>query len=138
MADGFSLAGAAAPFVVTEADRQALAAAIDPDELTALALALGNIPSPAGHEQATGDFVFDWLAKEGFAPRKVGATPERSNIIGTYGGAGSSISIGGGAASNAVVGGPGNAVSLQPRPVNGVTGLALAFGFQGMDIKAGR
>jgi hypothetical protein len=62
----------------------------------------------------------------------------RGGLAGSYGGAGSSISIGGGAASNAVVGGPGNAVSLQPRPVNGVTGLALAFGFQGMDIKAGR
>jgi hypothetical protein len=62
----------------------------------------------------------------------------RSGLTGNYGGAGSSISIGGGAATNAVVGGPGNSVSLQPRPVNGVTGLALAFGFQGMDIKAGR
>lgn len=62
----------------------------------------------------------------------------RSGLSGSYGGAGSSISIGGGAASNAVIGGPGNAVSLQPRPVNGVTGLSLAFGFQGMDIKAGR
>jgi hypothetical protein len=62
----------------------------------------------------------------------------RSGLAGNYGGAGSSISIGGGAASNAVVGGPGNAVSLQPRPVNGMTGLALAFGFQGMDIRAGR
>lgn len=62
----------------------------------------------------------------------------RGGLAGNYGGAGSSISIGGGAASNAVVGGPGNAVSLQPRPVNGVTGVALAFGFQGMDIKPGR
>ena len=62
----------------------------------------------------------------------------RSGLTGRYGGAGSSISIGGGAASNAVVGGPDNAVSLQPRPANGVTGLALAFGFQGMDIRAGR
>jgi hypothetical protein len=62
----------------------------------------------------------------------------RGGLAGSYGGAGSSISIGGGAASNAVVGGPGNSVSLQPRPVDGVTGLALAFGFQGMDIKPGR
>ena len=62
----------------------------------------------------------------------------RGGLAGSYGGAGSSITIGGGAASNAVVGGPGNAVSLQPRPVNGVTGVALAFGFQGMDIKPGR
>ena len=62
----------------------------------------------------------------------------RGGLAGSYGGAGSSISIGGGAASNAVAGGPGGAVSLQPRPVSGVTGLALAFGFQGMDLQRGR
>jgi len=62
----------------------------------------------------------------------------RGGLAGNYGGAGSSISIGGGAASNAVVGGPGNTVSLTPRPIEGVTGLALAFGFQGMDLKRGR
>ena len=88
MADGFPMLSAVAPFGVTQADREALAAAIDPDELVALALELGNIPSPAGHERAAGDFVHDWMQREGFRPRKVGATPERSNIIGTYGGGG--------------------------------------------------
>ncbi len=88
MAHGFPPSGAAAPFAISEADRAALAAAIDVDELVALALTLGNIPSPAGQEQAAGDFVFDWMSAEGFAPRRVGATPERSNIIGTYGGRG--------------------------------------------------
>ena len=88
MADGFPPLGAAAPFAVTEADRAALLAAIDQDELVNLALTLGNIRSPAGHEQAAGDFVHDWMQREGFNPRKVGATPERSNIIGTLGGRG--------------------------------------------------
>jgi len=88
MADGFPLPGAAAPFAVSEADRAALAAAIDRDELVNLALTLGNIRSPAGQEQAAGDFVYDWMDREGFSPRKVGATPERSNIIGTLGGRG--------------------------------------------------
>jgi formylaminopyrimidine deformylase len=88
MADGFPLLGAAAPFGVGDADRAALAAAIDRDELVELALALGNIPSPAGHEKAAGDFVYDWMDKEGFSPRKVGATPERNNVIGTLGGGG--------------------------------------------------
>jgi acetylornithine deacetylase/succinyl-diaminopimelate desuccinylase-like protein len=86
MADGFPLAGAPAPFAVGDEDRAAVAAAIDKDELVELALTLGNIPSPAGHEKAAGDFVYDWMDREGFAPRKVGATPERNNIIGTYGG----------------------------------------------------
>lgn len=86
MADGFPPGGAPAPFSVSDEDRAAVAAAIDKDELVELALTLGNIPSPAGKEKAAGDFVFDWMAREGFSPRKVGATPERNNIIGTYGG----------------------------------------------------
>jgi len=74
------------------------------------------------------------LAWDVFTP--TGRVP-RGGLTGNYGGAGSSISLGTGAASNAVVGGPGNMVSLQPRPVPGVTGLALAFGFQGMDLRRG-
>jgi acetylornithine deacetylase/succinyl-diaminopimelate desuccinylase-like protein len=88
MADGFPLLGAAAPFAVSDEDRARVAAAIDTDELVELALALANIPSPAGHEKAAGDFVYDWMDRQGFSPRRVGATPERSNIIGTLGGRG--------------------------------------------------
>ncbi|HEX4098201.1 MAG TPA: peptidase M20, partial [Caulobacteraceae bacterium] len=88
MDDGFLRLEAAAPFSVSDEDRARIAAAIDPEELTELALTLGNIPSPAGHEKAAGDFVYDWMAREGFSPRKVGATPARNNIIGTYGGKG--------------------------------------------------
>jgi acetylornithine deacetylase/succinyl-diaminopimelate desuccinylase-like protein len=88
MADGFTPLGAAAPFTVSEADRAAVAAAIDESELVTMALELGNIPSPAGHEKEAGDYVFDWMKAEGFAPRRIGAVPERSNIIGTYGGKG--------------------------------------------------
>jgi len=88
MADGaFPLAGPA-PHTVSDADRKAIIDAIDVEELTALALDLGNIPSPAGHELAAGNFVYDWMDREGFNPRKVGAVPERNNIIGTYGGQG--------------------------------------------------
>lgn len=71
--------------MVSQADRDAIAAAIDTDELTELALTLGNIPSRSGEEKAAGDFVHDWMAREGFAPRKVGATEDRFNVIGTYG-----------------------------------------------------
>jgi acetylornithine deacetylase/succinyl-diaminopimelate desuccinylase-like protein len=88
MADGLSPAFAKAPHIVTEADREAIAAAIDEAEIVDLALTLGNIPAKSGQEKAAGDFVHDWMAREGFSPRKVGATPERSNIIGTYGGRG--------------------------------------------------
>lgn len=77
---------AAAPHAISEADRDAIAAAIDRQELVDLALTLGNIPSRSREEAAAAGFVHDWMAREGFRPRKVGATPERPNIIGEYGG----------------------------------------------------
>ncbi len=83
----------AAPSGVSEADRAALLAAIDREELTRLALDLGNIPSPAMGEAAAAGFVYDWLDREGFRPRKVGATPERPNVIATYGGGGDGKSL---------------------------------------------
>ncbi|MGC6400276.1 peptidase M20 [Sphingomonas sp. FW199] len=79
---------ASAPYAVTDAERAALAEAIDTDELVQLALDLGNIPSPSRSEAAAAQFVFDWMQREGFRPRKVGATPDRPNIIGEYGGRG--------------------------------------------------
>jgi formylaminopyrimidine deformylase len=89
MADGFAnLAGVAAPYVVTEADRAAIAAAISESEIVELALTLGNIPAPSGKELEAANYVYDWMAREGFSPRKVGATPERPNVIGTHGGKG--------------------------------------------------
>lgn len=76
------------PQAITAADAAALDAVIDVEELTALVLALCNIPAPVGQELAAGQFVYDWLAREGFAPRKVGLVEHRSNIIGRYGGHG--------------------------------------------------
>lgn len=58
----------------------------------------------------------------------------RNGLAGSYRGAGSSLAIGTGGGTASVVGGPGNAVSLQPVPVPGQTGLNLAFGFQGMAL----
>ncbi len=73
---------------ISQADRDAIAAAIDTDELVELALTLGNIPSRSGQEREAGQFVHDWMAREGFSPRKVGATEDRFNVIGRYGGLG--------------------------------------------------
>jgi acetylornithine deacetylase/succinyl-diaminopimelate desuccinylase-like protein len=87
VADGF-LKGAVAPGLVDDQDRAALRAAINEDELVRLALDLGNIPSFAGREAAAAAFVFAWMQKEGFNPRNVGATPERPNVVGVFGGAG--------------------------------------------------
>jgi acetylornithine deacetylase/succinyl-diaminopimelate desuccinylase-like protein len=94
MPGGFPTMRGAPRYALTEEDRAAIAAAIDEDELVALALELGNIPSPSGKELEVANRVHDWMAREGFSPRKVGATPERPNIIGTYGGKGSADGIG--------------------------------------------
>lgn len=76
------------PFALGPDDHARIDAAIDDAELTELALELGNIPSPARGELEAANYVHDWLEKEGFSPRKVGATPERPNIVASYGGKG--------------------------------------------------
>ncbi|SFG27432.1 Acetylornithine deacetylase/Succinyl-diaminopimelate desuccinylase [Novosphingobium sp. CF614] len=84
---------AKAPYAVSPEERDAIAAAIDTDELVDLALALGNIPSRSREEAAAAAFVRDWMAREGFRPRLVGATPERMNVIGEYGGTGQGANL---------------------------------------------
>lgn len=84
---------ARAPYRVTAEERDAIAAAIDTDELVTLALTLGNIPSPSRSEAASAAFVHDWMDREGFRPRRVGATPDRPNIIGEYGGTGTGANL---------------------------------------------
>ncbi|MET0182202.1 MAG: peptidase M20 [Caulobacterales bacterium] len=93
MADdlGFSQTGSA--YAVTEADRAAIAAAIDTEELVKFALELGNIPSTSRREAQAAAFVYDWMEREGFSPWKVGATPSRPNVVGTYGGTGDGASL---------------------------------------------
>ncbi len=71
----------------------ARAFSIDKDELVALTLALCNIESPAGQEAKVGEFVFEWLAREGFAPRKIGMFPERFNVLGVLPGQGDGYSL---------------------------------------------
>ncbi|MCW2337407.1 acetylornithine deacetylase/succinyl-diaminopimelate desuccinylase-like protein [Sphingobium sp. B2D3A] len=84
---------ATAPYQVTEAEKDALAAAIDSDELVTLALELGNIPSRSREEAAAAQYVYEWMDREGFQPRRAGATPERPNIIGEYGGLGTGANL---------------------------------------------
>jgi len=79
---------AAPHYVVSEEEKAAIAAAISQDELIRLALELGNIPSRSGHEAEAARYVYDWLEKEGFSPRKIAAVEHRPNIVGEYGGKG--------------------------------------------------
>ena len=66
---------------------------IDVDELVKVALDLGNIDSPTGSEGPVGDYVYEWLTRQGFAAKKVALLPDRPNVIGTLPGAGSGKSL---------------------------------------------
>jgi len=57
-----------------------IVAAIDPGEVVDLALALGNIDSPTGSEGPAGQYVFDWLAANGFEPKKYALVEDRFNV----------------------------------------------------------
>jgi acetylornithine deacetylase/succinyl-diaminopimelate desuccinylase-like protein len=66
---------------------------IDVDELVKVALDLGNIDSPTGSEGPVGEYVHDWLTRQGFAARKVALVPERPNVVGTLPGSGHGLSL---------------------------------------------
>lgn len=78
---------------IAPAEAEAISSAIDRDELVELVLTLCNIPSPMRREARAGQFVHDWMATEGFAPRKVGMVEERFNVVGSYGGRGDGPSL---------------------------------------------
>ena len=68
-------------------------AKIDPKEVVDLALALGNIDSPTGSEGPAGEFVFQWLASNGFTPKKYAMIPERFNVAAWIDGSGGGRSL---------------------------------------------
>jgi acetylornithine deacetylase/succinyl-diaminopimelate desuccinylase-like protein len=67
--------------------------AINRGELVELALNLCNIESPAGQEAEVGQFVFEWMNREGFEPRKIAMFPERFNVLGVLPGRGDGYSL---------------------------------------------
>lgn len=66
---------------------------IDPQEVVDLALSLGNIDSPTGSEGAAGEFVFDWLARNGFEPRRYALVEDRINVAARLDGTGGGYSL---------------------------------------------
>ncbi|MPZ26706.1 MAG: M20/M25/M40 family metallo-hydrolase [Micromonosporaceae bacterium] len=67
---------------------------IDPSEVTGLALALGQIDSPSGHEHAVSDYLVDWCAEAGLAPRRVSAFPGlAANVVARVPGQGGGSSL---------------------------------------------
>ena len=68
-------------------------ARIDKNELIEFALQICNIDSPVGHEGAVCEHLYNWMAKEGFRPRKLGLLPDRFNLLGRLRGAGGGYSL---------------------------------------------
>ena len=66
---------------------------IDRQELVELALALGNIDSPTGSEGPAGQYVYDWLASNGFKPKKYALVPERFNVAAWIHGSGGGLNL---------------------------------------------
>lgn len=81
-------ASARDPAVVTR-----VLAALDEAAVVDLALQLGSIDSPAGAEREVAECVYQWMAREGFAPRRVGLLPERFNVVGRLPGTGEGCSL---------------------------------------------
>jgi acetylornithine deacetylase/succinyl-diaminopimelate desuccinylase-like protein len=63
-------------------DTRAVLDRIDVDELVKVALDLGNIDSPTGSEGPVGEYVHEWLTRQGIEARKVALLPDRPNVIG--------------------------------------------------------
>src|SRR5687767_16041687 len=66
---------------------------IDVDELVKVALDLGNIDSPTGSEGPVGEYVYDWMTRQGFPAKKVALMPDRPNVVGTLAGTGNGKSL---------------------------------------------
>ena len=63
------------------------------DELIKLTLDLANIDSPTGEEGPAAEYVYDWLTRQGFEPRRVALYPNRPNIVATLPGTGGGKSL---------------------------------------------
>ena len=80
----------------------------------------------------TGETVLSWTV---FAPT---AQIRPGDLSGNYGGVDASAAIGVGVGGNAMYGGSNNTFALQPLSVQGQTGLSVAGGIQGMELRPGR
>jgi len=61
---------------------------IDSQETAKLALDLVRIPSPRGFESQVGEFIYDWMTKNGISAVKQEVAPGRNNVIGRLSGTG--------------------------------------------------
>jgi len=64
--------------------------------------------------------------------------PQRRDLAGNYGGGAASATVGVGLGANALVGGSGNTIALQPLSGQAQTGLSVAAGVAGLELRPGR
>ena len=60
------------------------------------------------------------------------------DLSGNYAGAQGSASVGVGLGANVLVGGSANSIALQPLSLQGSTGLNVAVGLEGLELRPGR
>jgi hypothetical protein len=63
---------------------------------------------------------------------------QRGDLAGTYVGAAASATVGLGLGANALIGGSNNTIALQPLSGQAQTGLSVAAGVAGLDLRPGR
>ncbi len=66
---------------------------VNRDEVVELALAFGNVKSPAGYEGEVSNHIYEWLNKEGLSPQKQEVLKDRFNVIGQLKGEGGGKSL---------------------------------------------
>ena len=64
--------------------------------------------------------------------------PQRRELAGNYGGGAASATVGVGLGANALIGGSGNTIALQPLSGQAQTGLSVAAGIAGLELRPGR
>ncbi len=74
------------------------------------------------------------LAWAVFAPVDGGV----GDLSGNYAGAQGSASVGIGLGANVLIGGSANSIALQPLSVQGSTGISVALGLAGLELRPGR
>lgn len=62
----------------------------------------------------------------------------RGDLSGNYAGAQGSASLGVGLGANVLIGGSANSIALQPLSVQGSTGVNIAVGLAGLELRPGR
>jgi acetylornithine deacetylase/succinyl-diaminopimelate desuccinylase-like protein len=76
-----------------EGAKESVLSLINANEVSKLTLDLVNIPSPRGHEEEVGNFIFKWMNDSEIPAIKQEVSPRRNNIIGKLKGEGKGPSL---------------------------------------------